>query len=254
VRTISFPNSPLALWGKIFPSSNCMVSLQPLGISVKMAKTFHPFNKLPPEIRHKIWEAAVRSFDVPGVHFFSLQMQDKSESPDEPRILEGGIPVPALSRVQSAVLASPKVRGTLWPHRDVSSHLVDGGLWTACQESNTIIGRLYRTCQPKFWVNELSLSGQKQVRCILPQLDLVCLTSISGLSCPERHEGPSRILGIDIDRTRSRLNIGFDSCSMDIMLQGDKKREWNWLYLEQCIKGLIDSFQALPPLKMWIID
>ncbi|SPJ85375.1 uncharacterized protein FTOL_11156 [Fusarium torulosum] len=87
--------------------------------------TFHQFSDLPRELRDTIWSFAIRD-DNPGVHIFGDFDNKKRHyfnSLDENRSDE-----------------------------NVSTYLIDGGLWTACKESRLIMERHFRQSE---WPKEL---------------------------------------------------------------------------------------------------
>ncbi|KAK1827327.1 hypothetical protein QBC39DRAFT_222134, partial [Podospora conica] len=140
--------------------------------------TFHPFSRLPWEIRNKIWTHAVRPVD-PGVHFFSvwttqdlLKRDGSDEYADECEDKEG---------VSNVSLSAPRClppdtdfrlpRGSdqtsedddddgdftlpgqvgvpppSWFRNNPSTYLVDLALWMACAESNRVMGRNFSTSE-----------------------------------------------------------------------------------------------------------
>ncbi|KAK7416481.1 hypothetical protein QQX98_005185 [Neonectria punicea] len=119
-----------------------------------MAETFHRFSDLPWELRDIIWNLAVRR-DRPGVHFFRIYDNDKGER------LAKENDVYTASRNSGLRLSAPKCWSkfdnkkwrklfggklyTSWTRHNSSTYLVDGGMWTACQESRLVMERIFKS-------------------------------------------------------------------------------------------------------------
>jgi hypothetical protein len=137
--------------------------------------TFHPFPRLPWEIRNNIWTHAVRPTD-PGVHFFSvwtkqdlLKLDGSGEYAHEGEEQEGD---------SNVLLSAPRClppdtdfnlpRGSdqtaedgegghfslpgqvdvpppSWFRNNPSTYLVDLALWMACAESRRVMGTIFST-------------------------------------------------------------------------------------------------------------
>ncbi|GKT61346.1 hypothetical protein ColTof3_08685 [Colletotrichum tofieldiae] len=94
-----------------------------------MNETFHPFPKLPAELRLCIWEMTVRSTgpDRSGVHFFGIQQYSKDSS-----CCFTTLPV------------FPQISQRPWKQKNPSSYFSDFGVWMACKESRAVVtSRLY---------------------------------------------------------------------------------------------------------------
>lgn len=111
------------------------------------------FSDLPPHIRKRIWNYAIRR-DRPGAHFFSVYnwediIQDfagnKLEDVAMVRAFEWltcyrphFLKPPRKDECDTAStnnFIGPPVSGAPWSYCNRSTYLVDGGLWTACKES-----------------------------------------------------------------------------------------------------------------------
>ncbi|KAK5661143.1 hypothetical protein OQA88_11034 [Cercophora sp. LCS_1] len=124
-----------------------------------MATTFHPFLRLPRELRDHIWTLAVRPA-VPGVHLF--RAYDVKDSTSEGRehettreiICDADYPIRLRELLDAPRLAAPqciaKNNILFWPEEQAkepiswtrnnpSTYLTDSGLWTACKESQLAV-------------------------------------------------------------------------------------------------------------------
>ncbi|KIL87353.1 hypothetical protein FAVG1_09057 [Fusarium avenaceum] len=102
---------------------------------------FHQFSDLPRELRDMIWGFVIRD-DNPGVHIFS-DFDNKKKNVAETR------------RLMSCGQKSSTYAALSWRHyfdsldenrsiENVSTYLIDGGLWTACKESRLIMEKHFR--------------------------------------------------------------------------------------------------------------
>lgn len=120
-----------------------------------MASRFLRFPDLPPEIRDRIWDFAIRS-DQPGVHYFTIS-DNKSRIPSEdlpngviPGVRISGLSLSAPSWVVKSVDDIPLIgtkRKQAWFSLNPSTYMIDSGLWTACKESSIVIRNHYRLNQ-----------------------------------------------------------------------------------------------------------
>ncbi|KAK4654162.1 hypothetical protein QC762_401540 [Podospora pseudocomata] len=111
-----------------------------------MAETFPRFPRLPYELRHMIWEFAIRPA-APGAHIFTISDSTNTTS-DDSRENEGHVLVcqPRCDQTRGG-----KADGQL---NNPSTYIADSGLWTACRESRNVMERklLQREDRPiLFW-------------------------------------------------------------------------------------------------------
>ncbi|KAF5565074.1 hypothetical protein FPANT_14168 [Fusarium pseudoanthophilum] len=105
---------------------------------------FKRFPELPRELRDQIWSMAIRH-DRPGVHIFG-QYDKTKENTSESRFLRYD------DRISES-WAAPSWRRYYENFNEdssdenISTYLIDGGLWTACHESRLIMERRFE--QPK---------------------------------------------------------------------------------------------------------
>lgn len=114
--------------------------------------TFHPFRKLPWEIRNEIWKLSVRPLDRPGAHIFCLELREsKDGTAKECDVQHPPIPVktihydhpgsnPGKNFIHITVPAKTLSSG---PAGNPSAYMIDGGLWTACKESRAVMERVF---------------------------------------------------------------------------------------------------------------
>ncbi|RSL70851.1 hypothetical protein CEP53_001712 [Fusarium sp. AF-6] len=129
-----------------------------------MPESFHPFPWLPLELRLMIWTFVLQP-RVPGVHIFGTDYGKYNSnngyvapSDDFARPLNRGYGVKQLTaptpRARPAASTTPEPS---WTTNNPSSYLIDGGLWTACQESRAVIEQEYEAKRwPAFTNAELS--------------------------------------------------------------------------------------------------
>ncbi|KAM0346242.1 hypothetical protein ACHAPU_005669 [Fusarium lateritium] len=116
-----------------------------------MATTFHDFGILPKELRDMIWESTLRP-TAPGVHLFKIHNRSART------LLEETIAVTPASSTYGARSSQPimtactpypsgSIHGfpgdtcTWWEDGNTSTYHIDRGLWDACEESRSFIGR-----------------------------------------------------------------------------------------------------------------
>ncbi|KAL3601468.1 hypothetical protein FPOAC2_05729 [Fusarium poae] len=110
--------------------------------------TFNRFPDLPAELRVQIWKLVIRE-DRPGVHIynrygprFMISKQCCSDTFAEP------LPLHYFNSVKKDA-----------PRKNVSTYLIDGGLWTACKESRFIMENHFRQSE---WVDSLSIPKEER--------------------------------------------------------------------------------------------
>ncbi|OBR09164.1 hypothetical protein CH63R_07929 [Colletotrichum higginsianum IMI 349063] len=129
-----------------------------------MDETFHPFPRLPVELRLCIWEMVIRPTGPgrPGVHFFAVQ-------PDADDSTRGFITLPVF----------PETSQRPWNQKNPSSYFSDIGMWTACKESRAVVtGRLARRYEghgQTDWDTVKLRHGQENIAFDLDREDLICM-------------------------------------------------------------------------------
>ncbi|KAM0366803.1 hypothetical protein ACHAPK_008279 [Fusarium culmorum] len=110
--------------------------------------TFNRFPDLPPELRIKIWKLVIRE-DKPGVHIFNhdgprpmMSMGWRSWTFTEP------LPRHYFNSIKEDV-----------PRKNVSTYLIDGGMWTACKESQSIMEDHFRQSE---WLETSSITEEER--------------------------------------------------------------------------------------------
>ncbi|KAH6892561.1 hypothetical protein B0T10DRAFT_458271 [Thelonectria olida] len=119
-----------------------------------MPETFHPFVRLPAELRLLIWNFAIRP-DRPGAHVFGLYnllADDNTQgTADLPMIQHSGwehirmsapYPQPRLGTMAATDAdadADERISSPSWTNGNMSTYLVDSGLWMACHESRDMM-------------------------------------------------------------------------------------------------------------------
>ncbi|KAI8719856.1 2EXR domain-containing protein [Fusarium sp. LHS14.1] len=154
---------------------------------------FHPFPRLPQEIRDLIWTNATRvQADKSGIHFFTIfnsTNKEESAAVAQQNKLKG----PSRS-----CLAAPRCKngqGFSWTEGNPSMYLLDRGLWTACRDSRAAIMKVSTMtmcsesctgCQAcssddtvKLYdeprIAKFILDGHEQEMMVWPERDLFCL-------------------------------------------------------------------------------
>ncbi|KAF5237834.1 hypothetical protein FANTH_10548 [Fusarium anthophilum] len=109
---------------------------------------FKRFSELPRELRDQIWSMAIRD-DRPGVHVFGLYDKTNDNVTEGRSLMRGDWP--------SDTWAAPSWRRYFENLNDdcsdenISTYLIDGGLWTACHESRLIMERRYEQSNRKIY-------------------------------------------------------------------------------------------------------
>ncbi|PNP74233.1 hypothetical protein FNYG_12282 [Fusarium nygamai] len=107
---------------------------------------FKRFSELPRELRDQIWSMAIRD-DRPGVHIFGQYDKTKRYRSGS-RFLRSG-------DVVSGTWAAPSWRRYFEnlnedrSDENISTYLIDGGLWTACRESRLIMEKRFEQSKRK---------------------------------------------------------------------------------------------------------
>ncbi|KAJ6439360.1 beta-lactamase-like protein [Purpureocillium lavendulum] len=145
-----------------------------------MAATFHPFVRLPGEIRDMIWDFAVRPRQPSVHHFHPYSVADESEavppnalrySSDpglrslSPRYSKYGPSVHGLAVAtrQTWPSSSPLWRSDMMQHP--STYMFDHGLWTACRESRLA---MRRQLKPDYWHDQRREYEELWAACMEP--------------------------------------------------------------------------------------
>ncbi|KAK5652672.1 hypothetical protein OQA88_10266 [Cercophora sp. LCS_1] len=195
---------------------------------------FHLFPFLQWEIRRKIWKYTMRP-DLPGVHVFRLYDADDSVQlasaydNDETKeaahrdakhkdseVLDGPLFGPHFRLAAprclpcDASLANPTLRVKVpisWTHNNPSTYIVDGGLWTACEESKRVMEEAI-------------------------ERDFIFLPNKSAALCPragKRCGTTQEILKISVPPTKSirYINLQMEPCDLFI-LQIDDIKSLRW--------------------------
>lgn len=105
--------------------------------SHKMATTFHPFPRLPPEIRIKIWHAAIRDTSLPGVQFCDIQ------------VCRNGLARTITPLVKAETFTCEDFVFKIGAYANRSALHIDSGLWSACPESRHAMRRVFGIKVPK---------------------------------------------------------------------------------------------------------
>ncbi|OTA68810.1 hypothetical protein K449DRAFT_399138 [Hypoxylon sp. EC38] len=108
--------------------------------------TFHPFVRLPRELRDLIWDAAIRP-DVPSAHFFTA-WDGVSNAHKFPIMVEFSVAGRGVRSTAPCGLAAPRCNSAeperpSWFDNNPSVYMEDSGLWTACKESREAMIRRF---------------------------------------------------------------------------------------------------------------
>ncbi|KAM3511037.1 hypothetical protein MY11210_005314 [Beauveria gryllotalpidicola] len=105
-----------------------------------MANTFHPFSRLPPELRKMIWKMAVWNRSVSSANFFTILPAGGAYLATSPRVRLG-------PPTRNGNVCYCGAHGSSWECTMGSGCMVDSGLWEACQESRALMKFTYPTAQ-----------------------------------------------------------------------------------------------------------
>ncbi|KAF5666638.1 hypothetical protein FHETE_6137 [Fusarium heterosporum] len=92
------------------------------------------FHDLPKELRDRIWNLAIRD-DYPGVHIFGSSDQAK-KGESRPMTSRGDRSRDSFEPLWSGYFQNLKNDCS---DENISTYLIDGGLWTACKESRRVM-------------------------------------------------------------------------------------------------------------------
>ncbi|KAK3397872.1 hypothetical protein B0T20DRAFT_470158 [Sordaria brevicollis] len=164
--------------------------------------TFHPFLKLPWELRNAIWELALRPLDRPGAHIFCIEERKLENSgPKERDVVCGPIPAhwhneAVLGDASSLHITIPtQIRGTglFEPAGNPSTYMIDGGLWTACTESRAVMEKAFKH---QMWDSKrMAYPNYDEARSKSDLYDILVLTGVALRHRPLVPEDP--YIGLD---------------------------------------------------------
>ncbi|KAH7020200.1 hypothetical protein EDB80DRAFT_870791 [Ilyonectria destructans] len=111
-----------------------------------MTATFDRFSDLPSELRDQIWSFALRTAR-PGVHIFRLYNSYKDDHAGAHDVVSlhyyfngHRLAAPLWDRYFDNIDAK-------YSDRNVSTYLIDGGLWTACKESRLVMEKHFQSSE-----------------------------------------------------------------------------------------------------------
>jgi hypothetical protein len=156
------------------------------------SRTFHPFPRLPKELRDAIWAFAIRpNPERPGAHFFTVF--DSSNEDEWSLLSQCSLEHPLVDRCS---LAAPQQSS--WVQGNRSAYMIDSGLWRACTESRDAMERRFKVAHwdrirctmripaepkdlPDAPATALFTSGGELQRCLTyPKTDLFLLRPFNG--------------------------------------------------------------------------
>jgi hypothetical protein len=112
------------------------------------SKTFHPFPRLPKELRDMIWALAIRP-ELPSAHFFTVF--NSSYAAEWSALAQYSMRDWHTARCS---LAAPRSHPSddaqqqfSWARGNRSAYLIDSGLWTACTESRDAAERRFKVAE-----------------------------------------------------------------------------------------------------------
>ncbi|KAM3501621.1 hypothetical protein MY10362_005403 [Beauveria mimosiformis] len=105
-----------------------------------MATTFHPFSRLPEDLRNMIWKAAVWDRSVSSANFFTILPSSGAYLATSPRVRLGP---PTLTEN----VCNCRWQVGSWEFTMGSGCMMDSGLWEACHESRAVMKLRYPTAQ-----------------------------------------------------------------------------------------------------------
>ncbi|CAH0051206.1 unnamed protein product [Clonostachys solani] len=109
---------------------------------------FHPFRKLPPELRYKIWRMAIWTEKTPKIHYYSLYNEEDGGHRESslPWLIDSFMQPGSKDWVCKPVARHPlrsKPQQCSWTEYNRVLCYWNAGLRTACWESRTILGRYH---------------------------------------------------------------------------------------------------------------
>lgn len=100
-----------------------------------MATSFHQFGDLPWELRDQIWNLAVRPA-CPGIQIFKLYNREDTGALEKMRIMVLDEDYADAHHDHQLIIPGSD-------ESNISTYLIDGGLWTACKESRRVMERRF---------------------------------------------------------------------------------------------------------------
>ncbi|RGP67691.1 hypothetical protein FSPOR_5881 [Fusarium sporotrichioides] len=192
--------------------------------------TFNRFPDLPTELRVQIWKLVIRD-DRPGVHIFS-HCDSTKKSLSEMRVMVSREWCGSTFCELSPLHYFDSVRKDV-PRKNVSTYLIDGGMWTACKESRSIMENHFR---------------QSDWNDILPRRDLFVLQIDSVDDIDWRKIGSDSSFGASTLGGRGIYHIGIE---LNPEWWDSKEGEWDYSVLRTLTRAALDSD---PLSAIWIID
>ncbi|RBR13572.1 hypothetical protein FVER53590_08531 [Fusarium verticillioides] len=115
--------------------------------------SFTRFAELPKELRDRIWSMAIRD-DRPGVHIFGKYDKTRENTSESHFLRHHDI----LSETWAAPSWRRYFENLNGNHSDenISTYLIDGGLWTACHESRLIMEKRFELSERKSYQKNYS--------------------------------------------------------------------------------------------------
>ncbi|RMJ17079.1 hypothetical protein BHE90_004625 [Fusarium euwallaceae] len=177
-----------------------------------MAATFHQFGDLPFELRDQIWNLAVRPA-CPGTHVFKLSNREEAGALDKMRqmVLD-----------EDHAYADHQLIIPDSNESNISTYLIDGGLWTACKESRRVMERRFSPVQKpehrKLRLEEdasatgyfVGHHGVPHYFTVLPHRDLFLFQVQDPTILNWNHIGFEIPLGSSVRGYQGRLNIAIE--------------------------------------------
>jgi hypothetical protein len=213
-----------------------------LSASEMSSLSFHPFPKLPPELRLKIWKSACFPFTPSehGLHYVDLVSLTDNELPEDERVY--GTPMEVIALLPD-LQTSPKPQEFVG-RANRSAYMWDAGLWNACRESRGVIAahfRLHISRRQKPSLPICLFLRNKEPAAplmVMPTRDIFCIKNLGLPSLPSSLEAARlNLLGLFGQRTVIRhsfnLALEFDSSWND-----EFPSDWYELKRENSPRGL----------------
>ncbi|WAO85634.1 2EXR domain-containing protein [Fusarium falciforme] len=153
-----------------------------------MSETFHPFPRLPAELRLAIWKLAVRSGGktLPGVHFFGIVIPGEDE--DVYSLMSQSLIRRKMTGFRDYYVVGPrwmtvstedrfvgiKREPASWTDNNPSTYLIDCGLWLACWESQHVIHHAFDGLVQRTPYSQIPWGIKDRPIAVYPDQDLFC--------------------------------------------------------------------------------
>lgn len=227
---------------------------------INMSATFHLFPLLPPELRLKIWNLAIRDYSRKGVHFFGIDSRTGRRHGDLLALKPTECGKTCNDCADECDDDSYHPFSETLSHGNKSSHFIDSGLWDTCYESRQVMIQRFGRVTPRLHfglVNETAyatygyfdVNGETRHITFSPYQDLFVMTAHEFYYATERHYSLDLLFGPMRLTSESMHHFGLE------MAPSWYSEGWSSLQCRQIRKWVMDAMMELPErVTIYFID